>query len=113
MSSEYLIADLSNYIDFGDAFSLLNRCSHLLERDLGKSLVDHTNELSALVPIRNRVYHTRPLQFDDLANVIDISAYLASDRALHCNITAKTLIRLREEPSFVLGLVIPSYREEG
>ena len=107
-----LLGDIADYLNFGDALQLLNRHAAILEKDLATALKYHTQALDSLIPIRNRVMHSRPLQFDDLASTLDVCQQLTTDKTIPFTELISTLERLRTEPSFVLGLQIPSYDNE-
>jgi LuxR family transcriptional regulator, glucitol operon activator len=68
--------------------------------------------LEGLIPIRNRVMHTRPLEFDDLPRVSDLAAELVkSHRALWANL--RTTRRERErDPEFATTLTIPDATDD-
>ena len=100
------------YIDFGDLFAILNTNSILLPQDIAKYIKGITAQLSSLIPIRNRVAHHRPLNFDDLPKTLDIAEDLIKKPEVPWDDLKDTLRRLNIEPSFVLGLKIPSYTLE-
>ena len=61
--------------------------------------------------MRNRVMHTRPLHFDDLACTLDrANELIRRNKALWPELD-KTLRLLQEEPSFVLSLDLPAPSE--
>lgn len=97
------------YIDFGDLFLTLNSNREHLPKDVGAYFKSITLKLEKLVGIRNRVAHSRPLNYDDLSIVLDTSESLLKSDVVKWNGLRSTLIRLKEEPSFVLGISIPSY----
>lgn len=101
------LADLLLYVDFPDAYDALNRHRAKLPQLVGTSLQQNTPRFTKLIPIRNRVSHSRPLQYDDLAQTLELAEQLASDHALALDSTRDVLRRLRDDPSFVLGLTIP------
>lgn len=103
------LVDLVQYIDFSDSFELLNIHRSKLPEGQAKKLKALTGRLSKLTPIRNRVAHSRPLNYDDLATTIDTAEAIIAEGALHWNTLETTMLKLKEEPSFVLGLTIPTY----
>jgi len=100
------------YVDFADLYQCLNGNRSALPGAAAKELKAVTPQLQSLVPIRNRVAHTRPLHFDDLARTLDVSQTLTERKALQWNALRSTLQRLQTEPSFVLGLEIPAHTED-
>lgn len=100
---------LLTYLDFGDAFQILNRNKSLLPPEYSKHLSSMTLTLEKLIPIRNRVMHTRPLLFDDLALTFEISRNLVNEKKSFWRYLEETIKKLEKDPSYVLGLVIPPY----
>jgi LuxR family transcriptional regulator, glucitol operon activator len=97
------------YTDFPDIYKLLNSNRALLPNHLGLYLKEQTALFERLVPIRNRIAHSRPLNYDDLAVTLDAAQDLIKSNAIPWYDLRDTLNRLRIEPSFVLGLDIPAY----
>jgi tetratricopeptide (TPR) repeat protein len=58
-------ADLVSYLDFHEAFSLLNRHDAMFPATIAKVVKEQTPRLDVFVPVRNRVMHGRPLLPDD------------------------------------------------
>ena len=98
------------YIDFTDAYHLINSYGkHLPEyhRKYVKKITPHLDKIS---PIRNRVMHSRPLQHEDLSFTLDTCQQFVQENPDEFWENLKeTLSRLESEPSFVLGLEIPAY----
>jgi LuxR family transcriptional regulator, glucitol operon activator len=105
------LPELVYFMDFADTFQLLNRHASSLPESLRSSLSIVTPVLQSMVSIRNRVAHGRPLHYDDLANTLDGSEELRKQKALDWRGLCSTLQRLKQDPSFVLGLSIPEARE--
>lgn len=103
--------DLILYIDFAESYQLLASHNRLLPKPLAQALKKSISSLEKLVPIRNRVMHSRPLGFDDFSITLDISISLLEEtqRTIPWENLKTTLLRLQQEPSFVLGLQIPTY----
>jgi cold shock CspA family protein len=103
------LGELLPYLDFSDPYQVLNSNSSLLPLSLSKYIKDVTPLLEKLAPIRKRVMHSRPLNFDDLAVALDAAQDLVKDQeGVWINLQS-TLLRLKQEPSFVLGLEIPAH----
>lgn len=97
------------YVDFGDLFLTLNSNREDLPTDVGSYLKSITQKLEKLVGVRNRVAHSRPLNYDDLPVVLDTAEALIQSDVVKWDGLKNTLSRLKDEPSFVLGISIPSY----
>ena len=106
------LGGLLEFADFGDLFQLLNVHWSLLPAQIGNHIRDETKNFERLVPIRNRVAHSRPLLFDDFPATIDIATAFCNTEALRWTSLRTTMQRLKTEPSFVLGLEIKDYSPE-
>ncbi|MBN3945121.1 MAG: AAA family ATPase [Nostoc sp. NMS7] len=104
--------DLVEYIDYAEAFQIINAHRNLLPSSIAKHFQDVTKQLEKLVPVRNRVMHSRPLDPEDLSNTTDISRLLIRDKHTWSNLN-EVLGRLQTEPTFVLNLHIPIYESSG
>ncbi|GAA4870197.1 NB-ARC domain-containing protein [Saccharopolyspora cebuensis] len=104
---------LLSYIDFADGFQILRRNRAHIPNDLAVQLESVKDRLSGVVPIRNRVAHTRPMEIDDLARMYDLCKDLCSGAALsNWPMLANALARLENEPYYVLGLTVDLPREK-
>jgi len=101
-----------SYVDFSDSYKLLNKHKNYLPTDYKNYLSKITPSLEKLAPIRNRVMHSRPLHHEDLSITLDTCQNFVETYPMDfwSNLKA-TLVRLEQEPSFVLGLEIPAYFE--
>lgn len=97
------------YVDFGDLYQILNSHRAILPNSTGNYIRNITSKLEKLVPVRNRVAHSRPLNYDDLAMTLDIAQEIVESPDVSWTNLKNTLSRLDDEPSFVLGLTIPAY----
>lgn len=102
--------DLLDYMDFADLAKLLGTLRNELENRglndtgwLAKRLVD-------LTPGRNRICHSRPLEVDDMPQFMDLAKDTLSKYAmLDFSALRETIERLRQEPTYVLGMSIPNF----
>jgi hypothetical protein len=96
-----------SYIDFADAWQILNHHRALLPAAIGAHFKQITPRLEPLVGVRNRVAHSRPLEYTDLPNVTALTDRLVETTPeLWPQLTATTL-RLRDNPVFVLDIELP------
>jgi LuxR family transcriptional regulator, glucitol operon activator len=106
------IADLLVYADFADLIKLLNTHKSRVPASITEQLGWMNERIDKLLPIRNRVAHLRPLDYDDLAVTLDISEeFVRRDESLWKE-TKTILARLKTDQSFVLQLRIPFYEYE-
>ncbi len=106
------IMDLLVYADFADLIKLLNTHKSRLPASIIGQLGWLNERIDKLVPIRNRVAHLRPLDYDDLAIALDISEELIRRDESLWKETKAILSRLKTDQSFVLRLRIPVYEWE-
>ncbi|WP_027341621.1 tetratricopeptide repeat protein [Hamadaea tsunoensis] len=97
-------AVLVGYLDFGDANALRSRWAASFPEDLRAALDKLHSALDRAVPIRNRVAHARPLDIDDLSSLIELADRLMLVPGFDWPELTATHRRLKDEPSYVLGL---------
>jgi cold shock CspA family protein len=90
---------LVDYLDFGDAFALLNRYRGMLPESLGKAVRSLTPAFEVAVPIRNRVMHGRPLLSADEEQVARLGQS-AAEREPGFALTRRVVARLAEDPTW-------------
>ena len=102
--------DLLPYIDFADISKILHsKIIPLLQTDK-EWIADVATLLNQLAPTRNRVCHSRPLEPDDLAKLIEFARHLQRPNTpFRFPAVGSTLARLEREPTFVLTLQIPQF----
>lgn len=102
------IRELVDYLDLGDTFQLVNSNSESFRTSFAIEIKSKNKELEALIPIRNRVMHIRPLDFEDLPRVASFCTEVANGVNPEWTELRETLKRIETDPSFVLGLSIPT-----
>ena len=90
---------LVDYIDFGDAFSILNRHRGMLPEQLATDVRAFTPVFESATSIRNRVMHGRPLQSDDEERIARLGQALAESDVPFL-LTRAVAARLIEEPDW-------------
>ncbi|MDX2677225.1 NB-ARC domain-containing protein [Streptomyces sp. NY05-11A] len=105
-SSSPSLPDLLPYVDFADSYQILNSASRNLEQREADFIRENTPLLQKLVPVRNRVAHTRPLDFDDLPTALDAVKHFSQASQIDTPRCDQVLAELDRDPSFVLGLEI-------
>ncbi|WP_298964095.1 NB-ARC domain-containing protein [uncultured Methylobacterium sp.] len=104
--------DLIEYLDLSEEIQIIRTHESVLDGSTRAYIKRYYTGLEGLIPIRNRVMHSRPLEFDDLPRVVDLSAELAkSHRVLWANLRG---IRqeLDRNHDFVTRINIPSVIDE-
>ena len=104
------LEDLLLFCDYGDTIQLARTHKRRLPDSLATQLTSLNNELTNLISIRNRVMHSRPLEFDDLAKTADLCERLLSEPGFWPELDA-IKNRLTTEPEFVIRLSIPFERD--
>jgi hypothetical protein len=87
-------ADLISYLDFHEAFSLLNKHDAMLPANIANVVKEQTPRLDVFVPVRNRVMHGRPLLPDDPELTLRLCSDLLDSQApwSRLRVVAKHLI---------------------
>ncbi len=96
-----------DYIDFGDTFIVLKKHSVFLQKQTTDYLNDIYNDLVTIIPIRNRVMHTRPLLSGDFTTVYDFITKLKPNNPIDWKVTLDTRDSIEKDPSYVLTLKFP------
>jgi LuxR family transcriptional regulator, glucitol operon activator len=99
-SAEHL-AGLLPYIDFQDAFDIVMRNRNRLPDDLSQGLQTLSSHVGALSLVRNRVAHNRPLEIDDLPNVLDFIEALVAIPGFEWDNSADTLREVKADPGYI------------
>lgn len=97
---------LVQYLDFADSYQTLLANKSLLSDSMQMSLSPLATHLEALIQVRNRVAHSRPMEIGDLSLTLDVAVALSARSRNDWATTAEVVQRLQSEPSFVLGLTV-------
>lgn len=89
---------LIDYIDFGDAFSLLNQHSAMLPESVAKAVRSLTPAFEVTAPIRNRVMHGRPLLTSDEEQVARLGQ--AAAKVPELALTFRVVSHLADDPTW-------------
>ena len=106
---EFGLADLLFYLDLGHLCPLLNQHRDKLSQEIGVFFRQKTELFSKLIPVRNRIAHTRPLLTEDFPLVVDSCSELANSELGIWDSLRTTQANLKDNSSFVLTLEIPNY----
>lgn len=101
------VDDLVEFFDLGDTFQTINANKSDIPQHIVSLIKKKSTRFEHLIPIRNRVMHIRPLNFQDLPYVSVLCEELVKEDETLWENTKTTLTRLQEEPSFVLALDMP------
>lgn len=100
------IEELLLFCDYGDTIQLARTHKNRLPESFSGQLKQLDSELTELIATRNRVMHSRPLEFDDLAKTTELCERLLQ-QASHWPHLLEMKRKLSAEPDFVLRLSIP------
>lgn len=101
---------LIEFIDFGDLISLTRRHISGLPERYRHQITSLHNEIERLILTRNRVMHSRPLEFDDLARTSQLTDILLREEQFWPSLR-DTRYRLSQSPESVLKLEMPPISE--
>jgi len=102
------ISGVLDYLDFADAYQVLRQNSTDLRAEYEEELRRRGETLAKLANIRNRVMHSRPLLAGDFETVYAFVTDVANAGTMEWPATLQALTKLSADPSFVLGLSLPS-----
>ncbi|WP_417271695.1 hypothetical protein [Celeribacter sp.] len=95
------MSDLILFADLGDSIAAVSKEAALLGSQIQNQLKSHNSRLSALVPIRNRVMHGRPLLFEDHTNVLTTCRSLVKGNSAVWIALGETLEKLQNDSNFI------------
>jgi LuxR family glucitol operon transcriptional activator len=99
--------DLLHYLDYADTLSALNAGRQFLDPSAQKVLKSFNSALEKMTAVRNRVMHSRPLQYTDYSFTIDLTTSLLTyPKHLFPELT-RTEQRLKQDPASVLSFPLP------
>ncbi|MBA9078208.1 NB-ARC domain-containing protein [Rufibacter quisquiliarum] len=101
------IDDVVDYIDFYDSFNILNKNCVFLPKPLVDYLKSIFQNLTDLIPVRNRVMHTRPLLGGDFSAVYDFIQNLKHNSPIDWKFSIDTRDLIEKDPSYILTLRLP------
>lgn len=105
------VEELLIYTDFAESYQIINSQNKYFPSSVSRHFKEITPHLAKLVPIRNRVMHSRPLDFTDFSVCLDAARhFVTTDPSLWNNLNS-TLLKLESEPTFVFNLQIPIYTD--
>src|SRR5690606_11755934 len=99
--------DVVDFMDFYDSFNVLNKNKVFLPKQTAEYLSNIFSSLCQLVPIRNRVMHTRPLLGGDFSFVYDFIQNLPINAPLDWKYTIEAKTLIESDPSYLLTLRLP------
>lgn len=97
------LVELLPYVDFGDVWALVNRHASMLPPAWSATSKRHSQRIERMNGIRNRVMHSRPLDFDDLPLAMEFAETLDADETLDAPRLRETLVLLAENPLALLN----------
>jgi cold shock CspA family protein len=94
-------SQLTPYLDFKDSYDVLMRLKARLPEALATGLAHVGGRLGDIVAIRNRVAHSRPLEVDDLHQVVDFARDLEAIEGWNWSSTSTARRELTTDPAYV------------
>lgn len=98
------LQDLIEYADLGDAIDAARKCASDLGADGLKHFKLYHSKLAALIPIRNRVMHSRPLLLDDMPNVASYCKEISKSRPQFWPGLADIISKLEGDQNYLLRI---------
>lgn len=99
------------YLDFGDCISIMNKFTKILPSVFGDEIKVISDDLLHITPIRNRVMHSRPIEFTDLTNVIDFIMEHSKSKIVAFTKTKEMKDQINRDPAIVFSLKIPEFKD--
>lgn len=108
LSEEISLSELCTYFDFSDSYLFIRHFDKLFPDAINSHIKTNIKTFEKLAPIRNKVMHIRPLNFEDLPFTIDECTRLANEDKLIWQSVNATLQKISSDEGYVLRLEIPS-----
>ncbi len=105
------VLELLQYTDFGDCVSLLSKYSKFIPKSFANEIEDLYKDLIKIIPIRNRVMHSRPLEYEDMPVVLDFIKVINKFCIVNWSEVASIKDKIEKDPSMVFGLKIPKIHD--
>lgn len=112
MQFYYEIETKIEYMDFGDCVSIINKFKKVFPDSFKNDIQEIIQALNNIIPIRNRVMHSRPLEFTDLTNVVDFVSEHSNSKLIMFRETIDIKNQINNNPAIVFSLKIPEFKEE-
>jgi len=106
------LKEILYYVDFGDLYMILNRHKTEISLSAQNYIKANTKKFEDLVPIRNRVAHSRPLLFEDFPKVWDVAEDLIANFPDFSKEVGYILQRIQADPSYVLSVTLPEQNND-
>lgn len=106
------ISNLILYLDFGDCICLINKMKSFFPQKFIKELDDLTSNLEKIIVIRNRVMHSRPLEFEDFPTVCLFLDGISKYSVLDWDNTIDVKEKIKKDPSVIFGIRIPDFSDQ-
>lgn len=103
------VNEVIEYLDFADTLIIILKNKDFLERKQAEELNNIKSKFQELIPIRNRVMHTRPLLGGDFTTVFAFITEITFCSAFPWKQSIETKRKIETDPSYVLTLSIPTY----
>ena len=106
------VSDLIEYFDLGDTYQVINSNGSSIPEHIFKFIKSITKDLDALVLIRNRVMHIRPLDVEDYPKLIAICDKIIKSNTNVWENLKEVNDKINNNPSFLLSMEIKNFDEE-
>ncbi|WP_379969122.1 NB-ARC domain-containing protein [Ectobacillus sp. sgz5001026] len=103
------IKALIDYLDFGDCISILNKFKKFIPNSFEKEIKEIGDRLEKITPIRNRVMHSRPLEFTDFPTVATFMETLEETQLIDWISSKDIRNKIKADPSSIFGIKIPEF----
>lgn len=98
------VSDLIEYFDLGDTYQVINSNGSSIPEHIFKFIKSITKDLDALVLIRNRVMHIRPLDVEDYPKLIAICDKIIKSNTNVWENLKEVNDKINNNPSFLLSM---------
>lgn len=106
------LQEVIEFLDFQETYTTIVKNKNFFPDNVYQEVKKLIPDLDNLVPIRNRVMHTRPLLSEDFSNTWLFITNLVESHNISWSTLKDTKSKIETDPSYVLTLSIPSYGDK-
>lgn len=111
--SEINVSEIVDFLDFKESLEIVLRNKQNIPEFIYNFLKGNESLIAELVPIRNRVAHSRPLEIDDLPRTMDIIDTLLSGVVSEIFVSLiSTKMKIKEDPMYVCNIPLPDINDK-
>jgi Tfp pilus assembly protein PilF/cold shock CspA family protein len=103
--------DFIEYLDFGDIVNLISKIKKYFPKGIQADVSEFISLIEDIIPIRNRVMHSRPFKYDDYPKVNNFISSTKKFSFIQWSELNDAIEQLKKDPSLIFTYDIPEIEE--